>query len=374
MVFPVPRNLRSVFRRATYPGGGVRLDRTLRPEPSRRRSGIIAVQDSSVQSIVEDCYREFRVAHREQNYGTAYRLLVTALNAEPDIAYRYFITRASAAVTNVVRRTGKSRELVAWLNQAIETHPNINLLCNDQSEVGSALKLREANIRKGLPSVAVVTMGKAASVFVGNLFSSGFNLPCFAYSLAVLEVIESWAKDFARGGACYTTHLDPLERSVARLRRAGVDKVVVHVRDPRQRLLSMIHHVLRYDVNSRLKNSGFAERSMDERVEDMMDSYLRSIEWLQGWAAAEKELNILFSTFEELAADRDAFVRRYLEFYGAPMDYFNSAHALTMHDNIDYHFRSGRTDEWREVFSPHTADRLSALLPASLKQRFGWAD
>jgi Sulfotransferase domain len=329
--------------------------------------------NADIRQSVEAYYQAFRAAHKRKNFGDAYESFAAALTVDADRAYRYFITRASALVEGVLRTTGKTLPMAAWLNELITRHPNINLLCDDDpAEVDRVRQLREVNIQRGLPSVAVVAQGKSASVAIGNIFSSGFNLPCFAYSLNTAEVIESWARDFARGGAAYTTHLRPYKRNISRFKRAGVRKIVVQVRDPRQRLLSLIHHVLRYDDAA--VSSGFAALTIDEQAEALMEFYLQSIDWIEGWVDAEKELDILFSTFEDFVRDRDAFVQRYLDFYGGPMEYFRLEHAINIHDGVDYHFRSGQIDEWKQVFSPERAERLSAFLPRPIKQRFGWSD
>lgn len=334
------------------------------------------MSETDTPKSVEVFYQEFRAAHERRNFGDAYDSFVGALTADADRAYRYFITRASGFVEGVLYMTGKAPAVAAKLEELIIRHSRIHLLCSDDpAEVDRLCQLRELNIQRGLPSVAVVAQGKSASVAIGNIFSGGFNLPCFAYSLNTVEVIESWARDFARGGASYTTHLRPYRRNIARLKRAGVSKIVVEVRDPRQRLLSMIHHVVRYDDAAlSLKQNGFAALPVDEQIEAMMEFYLQSIDWLQGWIEAEKELDVLFSTFEDFVRDRPAFVQRYLDYYGGPMEYFRLEHAINIHEGTNYHFRAGEIDEWKRVFSPERAERLSAILPKSIKERFGWSD
>src|SRR5262249_60039065 len=121
-----------------------------------------------------------------------------------------------------------------------------------------------------------------------------FNLPSFCYSLVSLEVVESWARDYARGGACHSSHLQPTPENVARLKRCGIDKLIVHVRDPRQALLSLMHHVTPYPRGP--------EGPLDQRIETAADDYLASIRWIEGWLDAEDEIRILFSRFEDFVA------------------------------------------------------------------------
>ena len=320
-------------------------------------------------------YQDFYASFVKQNYGDAYASFDAALRADPELAYRYFMSRANRFVTDVLDATGKTREVVARLDGLITQYPNINILCDDNpAEVERVCRLRERNIQRGLPSIAIVAQSKSASVTIDNIFSSGFGLPTVVYSIATAEVVESWARDFARGGACYTTHLYPRERNILRLKRAGLQKIIVHVRDPRQGILSLIHHIMQRDTYLHLRQNGFAERTIDEQLEDLLQVYLRRIAWLQGWLEAENELGILFSTFEDFVQSRDEFVARYLAYYGGPTEYFCSEAGLTMHKGIDYHFRAGEIDEWRRAFSPGNVKRLSVLLPESIKQRFNWPD
>jgi hypothetical protein len=235
--------------------------------------------------------------------------------------------------------------------------------------------LRTSNIGKALPSVALVTQPKSGSVTVGNIFNSGFNLPSVAYSLVYVEVIQSWAEDYARGGACYVTHLDPAPQNIDRLKRAGIGKIIVHVRDPRQILLSMIHHVSRYEENRpALLRNAFSKWNVSAQIWELMDFYMRRIRWLQGWLEAESQLNIMFSTFEDFVRDRHAFVERYVEFYGAPREHFSLERAVRVAPETDDHFRVGLVDEWRKVFPRSDTELLSACLPRAIKKRFGWTD
>lgn len=325
---------------------------------------------------VRERYDAFITAHRRRDFEAACDIFLAAVAEAPQIAFRYFMCRASAPVAAHMDRTGRSPEVVALLDGLLDAHPDMHLLVDwDPPLIERIVALRDANIAKGLPSVAMITQGKAASVSVAAIFNSGFNLPSFAYSLTSAEVVASWARDYARGGACYATHLEPLPRNIARLKTAGIDKIIVHVRDPRQSLLSMIHHITRYpEGTASLLGSHFDEWDISAQVERLMEDYLRRVSWIQGWLDAEAELGVLFSTFEEFVRDRDAFIDRYLDFYGAPRALFSYADATRMHEGTDYHFRAGLTEEWRSVFPERDAEMLTAQLPAAMRRRFGWSD
>lgn len=332
--------------------------------------------DAPASRQVAHCFEQFQSAFEWQNYGLAIDMLIQALRADAGVAYAYFVSRAGAAVIRTLKETGKAAELAEWLNDILPLHPRMNLIYDSSpDQVQRVLDLREANIAKRLPSIVLVTQAKSASVSVGRIFNSGFNLPSFSYSLMTLEVIDSWARDYARGGACNNIHLEPDPHNIARLKRAGLDKVIVHIRDPRQSLLSLIHHFPRYPQDSPvLARGAFDREPIGRQLDVMFLTYLEGIRWIQRWVDAEKEIQILFSTFEDFVMDRDRFMERYIEFYGGPREFFSYDAAVSEHAGTDYHFRRGQIDEWRSVFSAAQAKRLSEWLPETLKSRFGWRD
>jgi len=321
-------------------------------------------------------FEQFKYCYQAHNYGAACDHFTIALRVDVGSAFRYFMTRASYALARTLQVTQSAEDVAAWLDPMLAQRPDIALLCDDDpSEVKRLLDLRQSNIDKGLPSVVLVTQPKSGSVSVGGIFNSGFNLPSFAYSLVNLEVMENWARDYVRGGACWVTHLLPKPRNVARLKRAGVSKIIVHVRDPRQSFLSWLHHKSRYlDEFPESAQRTLAMRSKAELLDELFDDYVSSIRWIEGWLDAEAEITVLFSTFEDFLQDREKFIKRYLEFYGGQAEHFSLDRAVTRQAGTDYHFRLGRSDEWRDVFPVAASKRLTAWLPESLRRRFNWPD
>lgn len=326
--------------------------------------------------FVQGMFQKLQAAHRAQNFGSVCDVFIDTVTVDPDIGFRYFMVRASDAVAAALRQTQRGPEIVAVLDGLLAGHPDMHLLVDyDPELIRRCVDLRASNIALGLSSVVVVTQPKSASIPIANIFCSGFNLPSFAYSLANVEVIQSWARDYARGGACYVTHLEPSAQNIDRLKQASIEKVIVHVRDPRQSLLSMIHHLTRYPNNlPALSRNAFDGRSISDQVSELMDFYIRRIRWIQGWMDAESRLSAMFSTFEEFVRDRTAFIDRYINFYGAPREHFSFENATRIQEGTDQHFRAGLIDEWREVFPPAEAELLTACLPTAMKERFGWAD
>jgi len=151
--------------------------------------------------------------------------------------------------------------------------------------------------------------------------------------------------------------------------------MIVHVRDPRQALVSMVHHFDLYpDQMPELRQRVARAQTITERARNALTAYRHSIRWISGWLDAQWEIEILFSTHEQFVADRNAFIKRYLAFYGIDQKYFSYENAVDQHQGTDYHFRSGQTDEWREVLDPDFAEQISAKLPRRLNNKLGLPD
>ncbi len=320
----------------------------------------------------------FQEAFARLDFDTAGAAFVRALECDPGGAFRYFVVNASGSLATALNaRSGRKADVIGKLAALTNEHPYLHYLADpdNPAHLQHVVRLRHANLDKGLPSIVFVPQGKSASVSVAAIFGSGFRLPSVCYSLVNLDIIDSWAADYARGGACYATHLIPSLDKVRQLKRAGISKIVVHVRDPRQALVSIVHHLDRYtDQMPGLRAQAALGQTVSERAQRAIASYEDSIRWISGWVELESEIDILFSTFEDFIADRAAFVERYLDFYGVHRAHFNWGNAFGEHKGVDNHFRSGRTDEWREVLEPAFAARISAMLPPQLIEKFGWFD
>ncbi len=326
--------------------------------------------------FVEACFTRFERAYADTNYGLAYQAFMEALQAQPRCAYRYFTTQASAQLVATVRITNNISPLCRWLNHILPDHPNMNLMYYGDAELTERFtQIREENIAKGLPSVVLITQGKSASISISNIFNSGFGLPSFAYSFVDYQVIPSWIQDYARGGACYTTHLSPSQQNIISLKESGIDKIIVHVRDPRQAIISTIHHKQSYpDQAPEISQSGFGTHNIETQLQALSGIYTDYIDWLNGWVDAAKELPIHFSVFYKFVENKEKFIQEYLDYYGAPEAYFDYEQATKIQEGTDYHLRKGLTNEWRDVMPEKFQKHFSFLLPDHIKEKFGWVD
>jgi len=110
------------------------------------------------------------------------------------------------------------------------------------------------------------------------------------------------------------------------------------------------------------------EQQIDWYIERAFSAYG---EWIGNWTCAIDRgvLNGIVLSFEELVANECIFFRRILEFLGIDPDRFKIP-GLPLDQSTN--FRLGRVDEWRDVFTRAQKARTAELLPAALRNRFGW--
>jgi hypothetical protein len=208
---------------------------------------------------------------------------------------------------------------------------------------------------------------------MNRIVAAGFDLPAVLYSVSTLRVVRPWLDDFMRGGAGYTTNLYPAPRNVDSLAAAGA-KVIVHVRDPRQVLMSGIGHSRLYTRELRPSDRRRFDVGPREQVEAAIDEvFTHAVTWIDGWVKARGRLDVHFVTFENFVHDRDAYVDRLLALYGGDTRYFNRESALGQSSSVDFHRRSGEIDEWRRVLDAAQTRRVNARMPEEFWSVFGWS-
>jgi len=228
-------------------------------------------------------------AHAGEDIPQAYEHFMAAMQVNPAYTYRKCAGWHAPQFTTAVSGTGNAEHFTGWLEVLREEYADINVLCNTSHPIRimRTMHLRERNIARDLPSLALVTQAKSGSISVSAIFDGGFRLPSVMYSFMSRDVISGWACDYARGGACYTTHLVASERNIARLQAAGLHKIIVHVRDPRQALVSFVHHLDKY-AGQLPKFERRIDRcsTVEKKSAQLMDVYQREVQWISALTPA----------------------------------------------------------------------------------------
>jgi Sulfotransferase domain len=237
------------------------------------------------------------------------------------------------------------------------------------------------------PPMLLVALPRSGSVFLYHALTYGLN----KHGTGQIS-----AGAFPRIGACYEslaflkrvnatahTHLAPSRANLIELGpRLKLEHLHVHVRDPRQAMVSWFHFmpgvVQQEDVAQGLHYnvpSDYFEWSTERQIDWQIDNWLRwEIEWIDGWLRASDEpwfkTKIFYTTFEDMVREPEPFFARILEFYGIDPGLFEAPQKPRSRG--DRNFRKGALDEWRALLTPAQIERASAMIPERLFDQFGW--
>jgi len=245
-------------------------------------------------------------------------------------------------------------------------------------------RLRNQAIRNRRPRIVLNTIPKSASETVWNRLAKGLGMAQCHVSLGLFPncmAVPGRVREFAKGGIVTKEHLAPTRFNVRSLTDAGIDRLVLHLRDPRQVLLSWAYFV-RDDIaqtplgplwRQTCPPAAYLQGDFNALLDWCVDRYLpQVVAFIEGWAAIADDpdtpLSVRFSTFEHFLEAPEDHLRDILAFYEQPLDVMD-----TRADAADGHFRRGKRDEWRDALTAEQKARANAQLPAWILERFGWS-
>lgn len=248
---------------------------------------------------------------------------------------------------------------------------------------GASLDAAPDAAAAALPGVLVITLPKSGTVYTQAKLTRSFGLRlrqvCHGgFPVAALDPVA--LSVLARGGRLAMSHADASPANIAAIRASGL-RPVLHLRDPRPAMLSMLHHMRTYQADDNLRHflariglafpPGFHTAPFSAQLDSMIAHYLpASITWITDWLAAEATLGpcLLTTRYETLAGQEGAYLRAICAHVGLPS---TDAFAEVARDGAA-HFRQGDDSEWRRVLAPAQVDAATACLPAALRARMDW--
>lgn len=164
------------------------------------------------------------------------------------------------------------------------------------------------------------------------------------------------------------------------LLRQFTDRKIIHLRDPREVLLSLIHHVNLYKEQAHvlpMRPMEYYTFSFSRQIDWGIDNFLpRIIVWMEEWLAFKDAedlkpngFKILITTYDELVANELKLFYKILAFYNISKRNFH--HVVTKKDSAVL-FRKGDSNEWRQVFTLQQRIRIANMVQPTLLQRFNW--
>jgi len=257
----------------------------------------------------------------------------------------------------------------------------------------SGVKLiRAASARLGSRSgdcrryVLLNTMPKSGSVYVTKSLARILRLGTMhiGNNYALIEQINvREATIFSGGGFVSQNHLAPSPENLQILRRFNL-KMVLHLRDPRQALLSWVHHLDWTIGGNELSENllyvapqtppGYFALPLARKIDWQIENFLPQLmAWTEKWVdiADRGTIPVLITHQDDLRCREKAFFDAILRFYEFDLDYDLPRLPRTIETT---HFRLADPTEWRRTFTPEQAARATAQIPQVFRARFGWDD
>ena len=244
---------------------------------------------------------------------------------------------------------------------------------------------RDRISRAKLPPILINTMPKSGSIYLTRAIANSLGIEFSTSPVAhgffpTYFMMPSTLGLFRLGGVVRQEHFDasPINLVIC---AQYVDRIVLHVRDPRQATLSWTHHFRRLvDVDPtgvpatmHQPPEEFRGWTFERQPDWHIDHHLVSlVAWLRQWRAAEEtaRFKILWTRFDELVNDERALFNRILAFHDIPYDRIVlRPPAKTM----EYHYRCGRTDEWEAVLTAEQKARSLDIIGRDLLRHYGWS-
>jgi len=250
-----------------------------------------------------------------------------------------------------------------------------------------------------IPGVMVNSMPKSATMSIWGSLHSGLGIPRVFISNNVrsykYEIVDpEKAKRFVKGGCAAQGHLAATNLNLFLMERAGIDRMVIHVRDPRQAMLSWVHFIDKlYKADSllvmdyplcddyfsltheeQIHCEQYFLKKLEEKISVHIEHYMPMlIEWLIGWMEQEEHpkcnIKIKFTRFEDFKYEPEKFYRDILSFYNIDMARFKMPD-FNLHGKS--HFRKGLVEEFRDVFTSEQMGKVNDMIPDRIFNKFGW--
>lgn len=253
-----------------------------------------------------------------------------------------------------------------------------------ESSESASMRERQANARKrGVPPIVLIAMQKSASEYIRENLMTVLDVPEIAVSIGTIpddRAVPSALNQLALGGALCRSHMSG--NNAAAIAEAGLQRLLLHVRDPRQVTVSWAHMMARISDHEFCYSAHMYDPPVaneyrhwpsDKQLAWAVEHYLPGqLTWLNGWVEAQDRglgIQICVSTFEEFRRDQIAFFDNlvgYFDLPGVDASAFGVKNDASMRN-----FRRGEVGEWEELLTAEQKQSIKARL-APLAERFGW--
>ncbi|MBF0622417.1 MAG: tetratricopeptide repeat protein [Magnetococcales bacterium] len=239
-----------------------------------------------------------------------------------------------------------------------------------------------AQLRADPETICICALPKSAGTFLATSLANTLNseVKDRKYSIDdgmfpdILLTEDAFRVTTSQRGIVHN-HANASAANIAVIAAVGIKKILVHVRDPRQALLSYHHHCCggRGLFRCFAKDQNFYKMEESERLQWMVNHYFQpQIDWIQSWMdyqqQTDKPVEINLTSFDTmLSMGQKPFIRSLCD----ALDHHPEQIIIPKRDN-KVRFRKGDPKEWRSVFTEQQQEWMFEHMPEAMCFQFGW--
>jgi hypothetical protein len=249
-----------------------------------------------------------------------------------------------------------------------------------------------------VPHLTVISLPKSATVYFlrsieATLAAAHCRITCPSGNIRDDILAKDLFAYVGRSCAMAGDHAPASERNLRLLAAAGIKRVVIMVRDPRDALVSWWRHLERPDIRGAaweaahyascgLMSEGYYGLTPEQKLADLVEHMFPAMqEWLNGWAAAMEhspEFTFHVSRYEDFVQDPRKSLTEVYRFFGHDVEPVvpqreGASENLLAGIHTFTHFRRGVVGSHRDEVPAHLLARLNVRVDRALFARFGWS-
>lgn len=300
------------------------------------------------------------------------------------------IDYARAAIRTTLGVSDTSQLRSGFIASPLQPHeavaPLKKILDRNPGDPSAVFHMRQAR-RHAIPELPFVGFPRSGSVFVYTSLVTGLGKPGFGGVMGGAFPDFTIAQEgfivMRSGRGSSHTHLRGSRVNLLEIGpRFDVKKMLVHVRDPRQALISWHHFMPKIageldPVQSKHYNlpDDYLSYSDAEQMNWLIDNWLPVlVTWLEEWKQASSldwfKTEIHYSKFEDMKLDQAKFFEGILDFFEIDHDLFDMPVKPTREG--DRNFRKGLINTWNSELNPEQLARVDQAVPKELLDFYGW--
>jgi hypothetical protein len=225
-------------------------------------------------------------------------------------------------------------------------------------------------------SILFASLPKSGTVFTSETIARSLTIPYKSDpGFPDKEISENILNEFTKYPAIHVSHLSPSTSNQKKLLEANINKIILHIRDPRAAMISWYHFIEKWNTDERehtMKGApkNYYQLSKKDKNDVLIDTFYQyCLKWIQDWMDIydkNTDFKILLMTHDDLLVSTEHYCNKVFDFYNV------SAPVIELKKDSKTHFRSGKKTEWIEHLTAEQINRMDEMMPDELRKRFGW--